>query len=120
VRGTFDYAAAGVSSVTPLGLTAGSLAVRWPELTTWLNPDSVSLSVSVDASWMNIVALRTMIDAALPGNTRVNPELTLGATVRIRTLRVGLEAHYGEGNTMRELREHPLGPGALGFVRAAF
>ncbi len=32
---------------------------------------------------------------------------------------IGLEGHYGEGSTMRELREHPLGPGASGFIRAA-
>jgi hypothetical protein len=147
VKGTYDHIVEGVSTVTPLGLTTGDLSVQWPELTAWLNPDNVSLSVSVDGSWQRNVVVRAMVDSAVAGKTGVIPEVTLAAKVKIRRMSVGmeltshfvmfpfvaaslevdlndgisigLEGHYGEGGTMRELREHPLGPGASGFIRAA-
>ena len=36
------------------------------------------------------------------------------------TFTLGIEGYYGERNTMRELREYPLGPGATCFLRARF
>lgn len=148
LRGTYDFIVEGDSMVKPLGLRIGEVGVFWPELTTWLNSDNVSLLVSVDAAWRDIVFMRAEIDWPILGNTSMNPELTVGAKVKIRWLRLGLEVtshfvrlpffvgsaeldlgdtfsvelegFYGERNTMRELREYPLGPGAVGFVKARF
>jgi hypothetical protein len=41
-----------------------------------------------------------------------NVELDLGGTFSF-----GIEGHYGQGATMRERREYPLGPGAAGFMK---
>jgi hypothetical protein len=146
MRGTYDFIAEGDSAVKPLGLRIGDVSIYWPELTTWLNPDNVSLLVSVDAAWTDIVFVRAAIDSPVLGNTSVNPELTFGAKAKIHRLCVGMEitshfaglpfflasgefrlsdtfslgveAFYGRGNTMRELREYPGGPGAVGFIKA--
>ena len=145
VRGTYDFIFEGSSTVDPLGLRIGEVSVFWPEMTTWLNSDNVSLGITVDAAWEDVVLIRAGIDSPILGNTAVIPELTLGGKVRIQKLSLGLEvtshfvnlplfiasaeydlsdmfsagveAHYGERNTMRELREYPLGPGAVGFVK---
>ncbi|HVP18936.1 MAG TPA: hypothetical protein VMU36_08050 [Spirochaetia bacterium] len=147
-RGTYDFIAEGTSAVKPLGLRIGEVTLCWPELTTWLNPDNVSLLVSADAAWKNIAFFRFGIDSPLLGNTSANPELTFGVKVKIQRLRVGteitshftglpfflgsaellladifsigIEGFYGERHTMRELREYPLGPGAAGFVKVMF
>jgi len=143
-RGTYDFIVEGESMVKPLGLRIGEVSVFWPELTTWLNSDNVSLLVSVDASWQNIVFMRAGIDSPILGGIDVNPELTFGVGVKIHSLSlgmeftshfvklpffigsaeldlsdmfsVGVEGFYGERNTMRELREYPHGPGAVGFI----
>jgi hypothetical protein len=146
MKGTYDFIVEGDPMVKPLVLRIGEVSVFWPELTTWLNPDNVSLLVSVDAAWRDIVFMRAGLDSPVLGNTSVNPELTLAMRVKIRRLSlgaeltshfvslpflkgstefdlsdifsVGVEAYYGERNTMRERREYPLGPGAVGFVKA--
>ena len=146
MRGTYNFIVEGDSMVKPLELRIGEVSVFWPELTTWLNSDNTSLLVSVDAAWRDIVLMRVGIDSPILGNTRVNPELTFGVRVKIHRLSlgmeltsqfvrlpffmgstefdlsdmfsVGVEGYYGERNTMREQREYPLGPGAVGFVKA--
>ena len=83
---------------------------------------------------------------ANPGEHPRESELTFGVGVKIQRLRLGTEltshfvgfpflkgsaefdlsevfsvggeGYYGQRNTMRELRECPLGPGAVGFVKA--
>jgi hypothetical protein len=131
--------------VKPLGIRIGELSLFWPELTTWLNPDNVSLLVMVDAAWRDNVFMRVGIDSPILGSTSMNPELTFGVKLRISrlilgteltshfvgfpflkgstefdlndTFSMGVEGYYGQRNTMRELREYPLGPGAVGFVK---
>jgi hypothetical protein len=145
MRGTYDFIAEGKSVVMPLGLRIGEVTIFWPELTTWLNPDNVSLLVMVDAAWRDSVFMRFGADSPILGNTANNPELTFGVKVRISRLTlgteitshfvgfpflkgsaevdlsdifsVGVEGYYGQGNTMRELREYPLGPSAVGCVK---
>ena len=57
----------------PLGVRIGEVGVFWPELTTWLNPDNVSLLVMVDAVWKDIVFMRVGIDSPILGNTQREP-----------------------------------------------
>jgi hypothetical protein len=144
VRGTYDFVFSGESTVTPLGLSIGDVSVFWPELTTWLNSDNVSFLVSLDAAWRNTVMLRAGMDTPVLGNTSANPELTFGVTAKIQRVTLAmeitsrfvgvplcigsievalsdvsslrLEGHYEEGNTMRERREYPLGPGVAGVI----
>jgi hypothetical protein len=144
VRGTYNFVFRGESDVTPLGLEIGHVSVFWPELTTWLNPDNVSFQVSVDAAWRNTILLRAGMDTPVFGNTAAGSEVTFGVAAKIQPVTValeftsrfagvplcigrldvalsdllslGVEGHYGEGNTMRERREYPLGPGAAGVV----
>lgn len=146
MKGTYDFLADGTSRVEPLGLKIGDVTVFWPELTTWLNPDNVSLSASVDAAVSDFLLLRAVMDLPVLGNTNANPELTFGTTVKIATLSlgaeltsnftgwpflmggvelplgntfsVGIEGFIGGRMTMRELREYPLGPGMSSFLRA--
>lgn len=146
MKGTYDFLADGTSRVEPLGLKIGDVTVFWPELTTWLNPDNVSLSASVDAAVSDFLLLRAVMDLPVLGNTNANPELTFGTTVKIATLSlgaeltsnftgwpflmggvelplgntfsVGIEGFIGGRTTMRELREYPLGPGMSSFLRA--
>jgi hypothetical protein len=87
------------------------------------------------------------VDTPVLGNTSASPEFTIGASVRIRPLRlgaeltsgfsgtpfvlgnaemglgerfsVGIEGFYGRGTTRREAREHPLGSGASAFMKAS-
>jgi hypothetical protein len=148
MRGTYDFVFQGESTVKPLGLTVGDMRIFWPELTTWLNPDNVSLQISADAAWRDGVFVQAGIDTPILGNTSSNPEVTFGVTVKIpwlslgteltshfsrfpflkgsleldlgETFSIGVEGYYGEGNTMRERREYPLGPGAVGFVMLRF
>jgi hypothetical protein len=146
MRGTLDYIVQGDSTVEPLGLRLGEVRVFWPELTTWLNPDNVSVLVMVDASWRDTLSLRAGLDTPVLGNTGEIPELTLGVGVRFQMVSLGMEitthftglpfflgnvevdltdvfslgieAYYGQRTTMREPREFPLGPGVFGFVKA--
>ena len=144
-KGAFDYIVDGRSTVRPLGITVAGVAVFWPELTTWLNPQCVSFQVAVDAAWQDTVFVRLGVDSPVLGNI-ATPEVTLGSTVWLASLGLGVEVtshfegvpflegsveyrfsdvlsagisgFYGQGNTMRELREYPGGPGAQGYVRA--
>ena len=144
---TWRYIADADAAATPLGLTLGPVRILWPEMTAWLNPDNVSVDATVDAAWGTDVLLRAGADVPALGNVAASPELTIGATVRIRPVRlgmeltsngrgvpflqgsaeiavgervsVGVEGFYGQGTTMREAREHPLGPGANAFLRTA-
>jgi len=146
--GTLGYLALGDAAVSPLELDAGDVRVFWPEVTTWLNTDNVSVSVLAEGAWRRVAFFRVGVDTPVLGNTQAPAELTVGARAKIQALSVGLElttrfenvpfilgsvgidlgngvsfgleGHYGQGNTMRELREYPLGPGATAFVRAAF
>jgi hypothetical protein len=146
VKGTFDYIIEGESTVDPLGLKIGDITVLWPELTTWLNPDNVSVRILTEAAWKDIVFVQLGVESPILAGVDRVPELTLGARLRVQQLSVGMEAasrfvkvpffigtleielnevfslgiegHYGEGNTMRERREYPLGPGAVGFLKA--
>ena len=145
-RGANDFCFEGRSTVRPLELRIGQVSVFWPELTPWLNPDNVSLLIMVDAVWGKILFMRVGLDSPVLGNTSGNPELTCGVRVKVQSLSLGLEVttrfvglpffiagteldlgdvfslgldgYYGAGNTMRESREYPLGPGAIGFIRA--
>ena len=148
VTGGYQFLATGDSVVRPLGLRTEDMNIYWPELTHWLNPDNVSLSLSVDAAWRSFLFFRSAVDVPVLGNTSENTELTFGAGVKIRwmslatevtshfvgfpfligsadfslgeIISVGVEGFYGQGDTRRELREYPLGPGAVVFVKAAF
>jgi hypothetical protein len=144
-KGTWEYIFLGESSLTPLQVPVGDLRLFWPEVTTWLNPDNVSLQVMFSAAWKDFLSVRAGLDTAVLGQTAANPEATLGveaaagrftigAEVTTRFARLpfmlaslrfsasnsvslGIEGYYGEKNTMRELREFPLGPGAVGYVK---
>jgi hypothetical protein len=144
-RGTYRYIAEGDSHVEPLGVAIGEVTALWPELTTWLNSDNVSLQLSFEAAWKDSLFFLAGIDTPVLGGSNKNPELTLGARVKIRRLSfgaevtsrfvklpfflgsaeleltdifsAGIEGFYGEGNTMREAREYPLGPGATAFLK---
>jgi hypothetical protein len=145
-RGTYQYVAEGDLQVQPLSVGIGEVTVFWPKLTTWLNSDNVSLLVSIDAAWKDSIFMRAGLDTPILGGNNPSPELTLGARVKIQRLSVGMEAtsrfvklpfflgsmeleltdmfsagvegFYGEGNTMREMREYPLGSGAMGYLKA--
>jgi hypothetical protein len=146
--GTWGYLARGDVAVGPLELDTGDVRVFWPEVTTWLNKDNVSVSVLAEAAWRRVAFFTVGVDTPVLGNLRAPAELTLGARGKIQVLSVGLEVttgfanvpfvqgsvgvdvgehasvglqgHYGQGNTMRESREYPLGPGAGAFMRATF
>ena len=146
--GAIDYIAGLRSAVRPLGISIGDTSLYWPELTTWLNPQNVSLLVLVNAAWREIFLARLGIEVPVLGNTGVNPEVTIGATVWISSVGLGLdvtsqfdgfpflkgraeirlsdmfsagiEGFYGERTTMREVREYPSGPGMAAFLTAAF
>ena len=133
------------AAVKPLGLRVGDATVYWPEATTWLNPDSVSVLVSTHVAWSGLLRSWAGIDLPVLGNTG-SPEITVGSgcsvgimifgaelttrslgfpflkgSVEVRVggrCSMGIEGFYGEGNTMRELREYPAGPGAAAFLRA--
>ena len=148
VMGAFEYVAGSRTAIRPRGISIGDTSLYWPELTTWLNPQNVSLLVLVNAAWREILLVRLGIDAPVLGNTSVNPEITIGATVWISRVGLGMdvtsrfdgfpllkgrveirlsdmfsagiEGFYGERCTMREVREHPSGPGASVFLIAAF
>ncbi len=146
-RGAWQYIADGEARVRPLELGVGPARVFWPEVTTWLNAQNVSVQVTVDAAWGSDLFLRAGVDAPVLSAVAVNPEVTVAGAVKIQVVRlrleltssfsgfpfllgsadvavspqfsVGLEGYYGKGNTMREAREHPLGPGATVFLKAA-
>jgi hypothetical protein len=146
--GTWGYLARGDAEVAPLELEAADVRVFWPEVTTWLNKDNVSVSVLAEAAWKRVAFFSVGVDTPVLGNLQAPAELTFGARGKIQVLSVGLEVttgfanvpfvqgsvgidlgehasvglqgHYGQGNTMRESREYPLGPGAGAFVRATF
>ena len=139
VKSTYVYLAHGDTAVSPLELDAGDLRVFWPEVTTWLNADNVSVSFLLETAWKSAAFFHLGVDAPVLGNTKGPPELTVGARTKVQVLglglelttrfagvpfvqgtvglqldehvTVGLQGHYGQGNTMRELREYPLGPG---------
>jgi len=145
LAGAYNFTVNADAAVKPLGLRVGEAAVFWPEVTTWLNPDSVSVLVSTRVAWSGLVWSWAGIDLPVLGSTG-SPEITLGsgcsvgimifsAEITARSLgfpflkgsmevrvggrcSIGIEGFYGEGNTMRELREHPAGPGAAAFLRA--
>jgi hypothetical protein len=145
VRGTYIFIAEGDPRVRPLRLRIGEVEVFWPELTTWLNSENVSLLVSVDAAWRDLVFIRAGIDSPILGDVSAPPEFTFGVGVKINTLSlemeltsrfarlpffkgttelhlsdtfsIGVEGFYGERNTMREIREYSLGPGAASFAK---
>jgi hypothetical protein len=145
VKGACDFIFKGESTVRPLELRIGEVSVFWPEMTAWLNPDNVSLRTTLDAEWGDVMLVRAGLDVPILGGTNPAPELTLGARIKIRrfgmgleltsrfvklplfvgsmeydlndTFSLGVEGYYGQGNTMRELREYPLGPGATGFLK---
>jgi hypothetical protein len=144
-KGAFDYVVDARSTVRPLGISIDGVRVFWPELTTWLNPQCVSLQVSVDAAWQDRAFVRLGVDSPVLGNIGT-PEVTIGATVWLArlglgmeltshfqgvpflkgsmeyrfsdVLSAGIEGFYGQRNTMRELREYPEGPGAVGYLKA--
>ncbi len=146
-RGAWVYVWDGDARVQPLALAMGPWQVFWPEATTWLNADNVSVQVTLDAAWDQRVLLRAGADVPVLSAGAAGSEVTLGAAYRIEAARlgvevttgfsgvpfllgtaefsnargfaVGLEGYYGNGDTMREAREHPLGPGGSVFVRAA-
>jgi hypothetical protein len=146
--GGIDYIACSRSAIRPLGISIGDTSLYWPELTTWLNPQNVSLRVLVNAAWREIFFARLGIEAPVLGNTGVNPEVTIGVTIWISSVGLGMdvtsqfdgfpflkgraelrlsgmfsagiEGFYGEGTTMSEVREYPLGPGASVFLTASF
>ena len=146
-KGVFAYIVDGRSTVRPLSIGAGGMTVFWPELTTWLNPTCVSLQVSVDAAWQDTAFVRLGVDSPVLGNSGT-PEVTVGGTVWLAGLGLGMEltshfqgvpflkgnmeyrfndllsagveGFYGQGNTMRELREYPNGPGASGSLKIRF
>jgi hypothetical protein len=66
------------AAVKPLGLRVGDATVYWPEATTWLNPDSVSVLVSTHVAWSGLVRSWAGIDLPVLGNTG-GPEITIGA-----------------------------------------
>jgi hypothetical protein len=108
----------------------------------------VSFLAWVDMAVGSHVFLATGIESPVLGNMNGYPELTfdtsdrlgamaLGAGLTSRLVGVpfvygsaevvlrdsfslGVEGHYGQGNTLREWREHPLGPGAQVFAKPAF
>jgi hypothetical protein len=145
MRGTWDFIVDGHSAVRPLGLTMGDVSVFWPEFTSWQNSDNISLQVSTETAWKDVLIVRAGIETPVLGNTGANPEITCGATAKISMLSLGMEftsrffgfpllvanaelglgemfsfgieGHYGLGATMRERREYPLGAGATGFLK---
>ena len=90
-RGAWSYIFTGESAVTPLRARIGEVSLFWPELTTWLNPDNVSLLVMAEGAWRDAAFVRVGVDTPVMGNTAQNPELTLGTRVKIEKLSVGLE-----------------------------
>jgi hypothetical protein len=144
-RGAWDYIVDARSTVEPLGITVGDVRLFWPEVTTWLNPRCVSLQASMDAAWRRTVLVRCAVDAPVLGDL-TTPEVTVGSTVWLSRLGLGMEVtthfdgfpflkgraelrlsdalsagvegFYGQGTTMRELREYPSGPGLTGFLQA--
>jgi len=145
LAGAFGFIVNADTAVAPLGLRIGEATVYWPEATTWLNPDNVSVLVSTEVAWSSLFRSWAGIDLPVLGNTG-SPELTVGSACRLGILMVGaeltarslafpflkgsaevrvggrcsigIEGFYGQGNTMRELREYPAGPGAAVFLRA--
>jgi hypothetical protein len=145
-RAAIDFAVQGEPAVRPLRLDIGDFSVHWPELTAWLNPDNISLLVMLGAGWQDWLHVRMGVDAPVAGNIGAGVELTLGARVRAlpwlllgaevssrfvgvpffsgtvefsmtEALSAGIELRYGQGATMREVREYPVGPGAVLFAR---
>lgn len=144
----YEFLASGRSSVVPLALELQRVTFYWPEMTTWLNPDNISLELSEYAAIGDHVLLGVAIDQPTLGNLSqpteftVEPALTL-APVRIglgttfdfsgvpfllgrcellmgRHFLIGIEGHWGRGDTMRELREFPLGSGVRLYSTALF
>jgi hypothetical protein len=146
-RGAWDYIVDARTTVEPLGITVGDMKLFWPEVTTWLNPRCISLQASVDAAWRRTVRVRCAVDTPVVGDL-TTPEVTVGGTVWLSRLGLGMEVtshfdgfpflkgraeirlsdgfsagvegFYGQGATMRELREYPSGPGASVFLQARF
>ena len=145
VRGVVDFAADARTRVRPLALDLGGARVFWPEVTAWLNPDNVSVLVSARVRWNASLSTWAGVDAPALGAAGA-PDLTLGAVMTLGILRaqgeitdrafgfpfvrggveldvngeasVGVEGFYGQGATMRELREYPAGPGVSAVLRA--
>ena len=143
-RGVLGYIVDAHSTVRPLAIDLAGMTVFWPELTTWLNPRCVSFQVSMQAAWQETAFVRLGVDAPVLGNIGT-PECTVGGTVWLARLGLGVEltshfqgvpflkgsmeyrfsdvfsagveGFYGQGNTMRELREYPGGPGARGYLK---
>lgn len=144
-RGTVDFVGQARTSVAPLALPLGDFLLCWPELTAWLNPDNVSVLVSSRIRWSASVDSWGGVDVPVLG-AQGSPEITLGSGLRLGVLTVtaeltarslafpfleggaelsvgengaiGVEGFYGQGNTMRERREYPAGPGASAYLRA--
>ena len=145
VRGVIDFAADGRASVQPLALELGGASLCWPEVTTWLNPDNVSVQVSTRIRWGQRLVWWAGVDVPALGAGGA-PELTLGCALGLGPVRlegeatdrdlgfpfvrcsleldvgggasIGAEGFYGQGATMRELREYPAGPGVSAILRA--
>jgi hypothetical protein len=146
VGGAFNFVNDGRTTVMAPQLRLGEAAVFWPEVTTWLNPDNVSVLVSTQITWSGFLATRAGIELPVLGNTASAPEVTLGSELMFGGVSfgmevtshsiafpflkgaaqvraggscwIGIEGFYGQGNTQRERREYPAGPGGSLFLRA--
>lgn len=144
----YHYVATGDARVTPLGLRLGELTLYWPEVTPWLNPDNLSLEARMSAGIGSLVLAEVAVDKPFWGNRGARTEFTFGGNAHLapfdfggevttgfvgfplvvgraalnlnRTFAVGVEGHYGRGETMQELREYPRGAGATTYLRASF
>ena len=143
-RSVADFAMDDRSRARPLALHLGEVQIFWPEVTTWLNPDAVSVQLSTRVRWGAALVSWAGIDVPALGAGGA-PELTLGSWIRVGAVRlegeitdrafafpflrgsvelrvgkgasIGVEGFYGRGSTMRERREYPMGPGASAFLR---
>jgi len=145
VNGTYDFITTGRTDVEPAGIKAGRLNVFWPEITTWLNQDNVSISNTINIKWGNNITILFSNDTPVLGKTDQATDFTIGSEIKIArltpeiyitsgfngfpfikggfkydmtgTFSAGITGFYGRKNTMCELREHPSGPGGVVFLR---
>lgn len=144
-RGAAAFVTDGRTAVAPLALQVGEALLCWPEASAWLNPDNVSVQLSSRVRWSPSLLSWAGLDVPVLGAAG-RPELTLGSAVRLGPLRVqgevtarslsvpfikggaelavgeaaavGVDGFYGQGTTMRELREYPGGPGVTAYLEA--
>jgi hypothetical protein len=134
MKGVYKFINEGEEKVEPMGVEVGNTKIMMPELTTWLNPDNVSLGIQtrIKNKQLPKVLFLFGLEKSIFGNKNVKPEITTGFNTKLEDLEFEAEitsngsnpylegkiskkfykgfsiftnVYFGQGKTQREQRE---------------